>query len=317
MKKTALLLTAFAGLAVSAPAAQAAFSLDISAGVLKNADGSLALTGGSLAIIADLGTPGIANPTSDSWGGSGDDVVLDVLEIGSAFGIDGVVSGLFGPYDAPANTELFFVFFDNDFDTLVSGLAPATSLIDAGPGADVDFGIIDGDFIITNPNANGFPAQALTTEAFGALAPVELWANDGTTAATSGNTGDFNGDTVIDQVDIDLLVSNLGDPGFDLTNDGVSDSDDLEELILNVIGTSFGDANLDGNVDLIDLSALATNFNGTTGWAGGNFNTDSVVDLIDLSVLATNFGASNPIPEPVSAALLGLGGIAILGRRSK
>ncbi|WP_428389338.1 beta strand repeat-containing protein [Mucisphaera sp.] len=71
-----------------------------------------------------------------------------------------------------------------------------------------------------------------------------------------------------------------------------------------VTAALLGDANLDGTVDLIDLSALASNFGATAGWAGGSFNGDNTVDLIDLSLLASNFGNTNTIPEPTAALIL-------------
>jgi hypothetical protein len=70
-----------------------------------------------------------------------------------------------------------------------------------------------------------------------------------------------------------------------------------------------GDANLDGLVDLIDLSTLASSF-GASGsgiqWVNGDFNGDDAVDLVDLSLLATNFGSGASVPEPAGAAVLGL-----------
>ncbi|MEQ9461732.1 MAG: peptidoglycan-binding protein [Phycisphaeraceae bacterium] len=114
--------------------------------------------------------------------------------------------------------------------------------------------------------------------------------------------GDLDLDDVLTVADIDLLGSNLGgDPFyFDLTGDGVVDGDDLDELVWNEFGTVYGDANLDGGVDLIDLSSLAGGFGlADLGWGGGDFNADGMTDLIDLSLLAGNFGGGQGVPEPV------------------
>jgi hypothetical protein len=86
-----------------------------------------------------------------------------------------------------------------------------------------------------------------------------------------------------------------------------------------------GDANLDGNVDGLDLGILAANFGSSTGltWAKADYNTDGNSDGLDLGILAANFGFSGPppaagsglgagpnVPEPSTFALVGL---AILG----
>ncbi|WP_428389926.1 hypothetical protein [Mucisphaera sp.] len=130
--------------------------------------------------------------------------------------------------------------------------------------------------------------------------------------------GDFNADTVVDAADIDLLTAAIragsSDSTFDLDGLNGVDAGDLAE-ILALIGTVPGDANLDFEVDLIDLSALATSFGSTGGWGEGNFNSDDVVDLIDLSLLATNFGTSAAAPEPGSLAILALAGLAMIKRR--
>ncbi|WP_428388020.1 hypothetical protein [Mucisphaera sp.] len=134
----------------------------------------------------------------------------------------------------------------------------------------------------------------------------------------NGIEGDYDGSGTLDAADIDLLAAAIRGASSDLTFDtdgsGTIDADDLTEWVTVLAGTFFGDANLDAAVDLIDLSALATNFGNTAGWAGGNFNTDTTVDLIDLSLLATNFGSTAAIPEPAAISLLALGTLA-LGRR--
>lgn len=134
----------------------------------------------------------------------------------------------------------------------------------------------------------------------------------------AGILGDYNGDSLVDADDIDLLTAAIrggsADTQYDLDGSGAVDAGDLSEMIAAVIGTNFGDADLNGSVDLLDLSALASNFQSTGGWSQGNFNTDDVVDLLDLSALATNFGTTTAAPEPLSIAVLGLGAAALIRR---
>ncbi len=81
-----------------------------------------------------------------------------------------------------------------------------------------------------------------------------------------------------------------------------------------------GDANFDGQVDVLDLSILATYYGGQGRWRTGDYNGDQVVDVLDLSILATNYGnqytpASTAVPEPGSILLLGLLAGGVLGAR--
>ena len=54
--------------------------------------------------------------------------------------------------------------------------------------------------------------------------------------------------------------------------------------------TLYGDANLDGRVNVQDLAVLAANYRkSVNGWASGDFNYDGVVDVEDLALLAANY----------------------------
>lgn len=140
---------------------------------------------------------------------------------------------------------------------------------------------------------------------------------------------DFNTDEMVDASDIDLLTEairvltineslpNVPDanlngrldfmpvfgvnriPGLDLSfpekfsitkTDNVLDWGDVDELVLNVLGTNYGDLNLDGVVDSDDLETLFGNLGatGAFGWEAGDLNGDTVVDNADFTILVSN-----------------------------
>ena len=98
--------------------------------------------------------------------------------------------------------------------------------------------------------------------------------------------GDVNGDGTVDAHDIDELYANFGagvPDRYDLDGDGDADTDDMDILIWDVLGTNYGDVNLDGVTDLTDLMIMKSNFGSSgAGWAGGDLNGDGVVNLTDL-----------------------------------
>jgi hypothetical protein len=62
-------------------------------------------------------------------------------------------------------------------------------------------------------------------------------------------------------------------------------------------GTRYGDANLDGVVNLNDFNLFAANFGTGDAWHEGDFNYDGVTNLNDFNLLAANFGLSAAGPD--------------------
>jgi hypothetical protein len=103
--------------------------------------------------------------------------------------------------------------------------------------------------------------------------------------------GDFDGNRLVDQLDIDLLCQQIQrgpSPAFDLTGDQTVDLADMSYLIKSVLRSSFGDANLDGvfnSTDLIEVFGSGKYEDASPGnatWATGDWNCDGVFDSSDL-----------------------------------
>ncbi len=85
-----------------------------------------------------------------------------------------------------------------------------------------------------------------------------------------------------------------------------------------------GDANLDGRVDVNDLTIVLSNY-GRTGmtWSQGEFTGDGKVDVNDLTIVLSNYGKTDglgasaagmaPVPEPSCVVLLGIAVAGLLG----
>ncbi len=226
-----------------------------------------------------------------------------------------------GPYGTLRSSCLEMEFVDTDTD-YEAGFGTG----DSGGGT---FLFDDGQWKLTGINAYidllGPPTYPPYDVSYAVSVPAYIeWIR------TIIPTGNINGDSVIDADDIDLLydyIDSLGgsgsappaDPLRDLDSDGTVDSGDVDFLVTTILGTQFGDFNLDGVIDTTDLAILATNFGlPAPGWAGGDANGDGLVDTTDLTILATNFGfvaGSAAVPEPASIALMGAAMLALCRRR--
>lgn len=109
-------------------------------------------------------------------------------------------------------------------------------------------------------------------------------------------SGNVNHDSQVNALDIDLVYAQIGSTqaAFDLNTDGTVDQNDVDELVLNLLNTQYGDADLDRDIDIADFNALATSFDplgqaAFAGWAAGNFDGDADIDIRDFSTLVRNF----------------------------
>ncbi len=105
--------------------------------------------------------------------------------------------------------------------------------------------------------------------------------------------GDFNNDFSYTATDIDLLSAHVRGNGqssaFDLDNNSIVNAGDLRFMVESVLGTRFGDANLDGAVNAIDSAILQVNFGlSNVGWASGDFDGSGRVDFGDVALLSPN-----------------------------
>ena len=165
----------------------------------------------------------------------------------------------------------------------------------------------------------------------------------------SGLLGDFDLDGDVDADDIDFYARNLDRPALgslaqlDLDDSGTIDREDLRIHVEDLVqtsngqtGTFFGDANLDGTVDVLnDAFVLVGNLgeDENVGFSDGDFNLDGEVDVLDDAfILVGNLGSDNgainssslastgstsAVPEPGSITLLTVVGLTTFLRRRK
>jgi probable HAF family extracellular repeat protein len=130
--------------------------------------------------------------------------------------------------------------------------------------------------------------------------------------------------TLIDQttgwnIDSAIAISNTGVILAEADNSNV-DPDGFGWGHAVLLSPLPGDANLDGTVDINDLTIVLSNY-GKTGatWFDGDFTGSGTVDINDLTIVLANYdqtvGAAGikAVPEPSCVVLLGISAVGLLG----
>ncbi len=128
------------------------------------------------------------------------------------------------------------------------------------------------------------------------------WSSDSPTPGlfTGSLLGDFNGDHLVNAMDIDLLFAEINKgthpPIFDLTGDMQVTRADTDQLVQVILMSNYGDTDLDQDVDTGDLTNAIINFTsaGGTGktWEDGDGDGDGDVDTGDLTTAIINFSGA-------------------------
>ena len=157
-----------------------------------------------------------------------------------------------------------------------------------------------------------------------------LTSRKGSTEGTSfalGSVGDFNMDTGLSPLDMDVLservAKGISGRRFDLNDDGLVNSMDRTFWVEQLVNTHFGDADLNGTVEFADFLQLSAHFGEETGWAGGDFDGNGVAEFADLLLLSDNFGKTRAqlasVPEPHAGLMLGwmIAGLGLAARHRR
>jgi len=150
--------------------------------------------------------------------------------------------------------------------------------------------------------------------------------NDGGPNIADGIVADFA--TAVDTIEYIRFLAGGDDPDYnsELNIGGTGGAAAYSGITFTGTATSSpkapGDANGDGKVTIADFLALQNHFNQAGAWEDGDFNDDGQVTIADFLILQNNWGygtanagAVPTIPEPITLALFGLGGLALIRRR--
>jgi hypothetical protein len=127
----------------------------------------------------------------------------------------------------------------------------------------------------------------------------------GSSSGPAKGDSPIGADGVVNMADLAYVQANFGswsnltqaaaiDLSCDMNGDLVVNEADVS-LMLAVLGGCLGDLDFNGVVDIADLAQLLGNFGaGGASYSQGDLTGDGIVDIADLSLLLSEFGSSAP-----------------------
>lgn len=196
-----------------------------------------------------------------------------------------------------ANRELGFTLVDQAFDTINGSMAGGNFFETVlATGANYLSGDSRGD--ITNPNFNNTPNFVPSnTFGVGADGVIDNYDID-YVFANFGNFADTADALRIEAAEYPktpgqtFAISRVLDLSADMNGDLLIDDEDIRVLVEDILKTSIGDVNLDGVLDEVDLAIAQANLGQPGGWADGDVNGDGIVDDADIAII----GGLEPCP---------------------
>jgi hypothetical protein len=282
------------------------------------------------ASVADIGGPnGISDGAVDShdW-----DVFEANFGMGSPTHLDGDVNN-----DGAIDLNDGKILFNEGIamTTVTSGLGWDEAMTQGGDSGGPSFRVINGKPALTGLHTHsGFDRQvgisfndivdAVILNSGGSERPISMTGKRSNFFASKDGfslpsglqklnvfPGDLDGDFIEDAVDINLLNREISavsanplrpvNLGIDFNNDGDLDASDRTVFLEDVLGTFFGDANLDGVVTQAgDIDPSLANIGKSPAqwtfpndnWRSGDFNGDGVVNLTLDILPALTFASS-------------------------
>jgi hypothetical protein len=133
---------------------------------------------------------------------------------------------------------------------------------------------------------------------------------------------DFDANGALDSGDVNLLTAEIAaetnDPSFDLNDDGLVDTLDLDDwfsaysdfssvpLSTALVDVNFDTTNTVADFQIIQVNLLIT----TTNFTDGNLNADHWVDSLDRDLYIARGGV---VPEPSTLLLAAIGVLGLTG----